>query len=226
VTRDALDAVLADAVRLHFLSARPRLGHREHAMAFVAELDGVAELEGSEGHIVDLGAGGGVPGLVVACELAPQPVVCVERRARRAAFLRLAVSRLALTNVVVEGVAAEDLVAEGRWRGAAAVIARGFGPPERTAAVAAGLVTDGGLVVVSEPPADWPPTGAPATSELGGAHGIETASAVPSPGRPEQVWLTAARRWGSASSLGLHLEAVREGPPALVRLRRDRGCST
>lgn len=46
--------------------------------------------------LVDVGAGSGVPGLVVACLLPDQPVVLVEPIAKRTAFLRSAAARLGL----------------------------------------------------------------------------------------------------------------------------------
>jgi len=148
VPADVVDSVLADAVRLGFLGDLPPAVHRGHASAFVPL---VAH---SQGHVVDLGTGGGVPGLVVAAALAPRLVVCVERRARRAAFLRLATTRLAPANVVVEAMDAATLIAADRWVGAGAVTARSFGPPAVTMPVAAALLALGGVLVVSEPPTD------------------------------------------------------------------------
>lgn len=51
--------------------------------------------------LVDVGAGGGVPGLVVAALSPDLPVYLVEPRAKRAAFLRTAAHALDLVNVKV-----------------------------------------------------------------------------------------------------------------------------
>lgn len=52
--------------------------------------------------LVDVGAGSGVPGLVVACLAPTRPIIVVEPRTKRAAFLRTAAQSLALTGVRVE----------------------------------------------------------------------------------------------------------------------------
>ena len=145
---ERLDAVLDEAARLGFLGGGPAAVHRDHALGFVAV---VAR---TEGHVVDLGTGGGVPGLVLAAALAPRTVVCVERRARRAAFLRMATVRLGLANAVVEASDVAALIAGDHWTGAGAVTARSFGPPAVTMKAGSALLAPGGLLVVSEPPAD------------------------------------------------------------------------
>lgn len=48
--------------------------------------------------ILDVGSGAGLPGLVLAIALPDNPVVLVERRQKRATFLKIAVSQLGLTN--------------------------------------------------------------------------------------------------------------------------------
>lgn len=49
---------------------------------------------------VDVGSGGGLPGLVVAC-IRPEPILLVEPRRKRADFLREAVAKLGLPHVDV-----------------------------------------------------------------------------------------------------------------------------
>lgn len=48
--------------------------------------------------ILDVGSGAGLPGLVLAIALPDNPVFLVERRQKRAAFLKIAVAQLGLTN--------------------------------------------------------------------------------------------------------------------------------
>ena len=53
--------------------------------------------------ILDIGSGAGLPGILLALAFPEQRVTLVERRQRRANFLRIVVSRLGLTNVEVVG---------------------------------------------------------------------------------------------------------------------------
>lgn len=152
---DLLDVVLAEATDLGFLTAHPVVDHRRHAERFVAVID-------KDGPVVDLGTGGGVPGLVVAVAMPERDVILVERGERRAAFLRGAVGRLGLASVQV--VAADAAVAARDHSGVAAIVtARSFGPPAATAECAVPYLALGARLIVSEPPGGdsirWPPAG-------------------------------------------------------------------
>jgi 16S rRNA (guanine527-N7)-methyltransferase len=140
-----LIAALADSQRLGMLGDSPVEEIVEHAGAFVGALAGVA------GTVVDLGSGGGVPGLVIARARPDLRVVLVDRRSRRTDHLRRLVGRLGLGArvEVLELDAAAVPIAD-----AGAVVARGFGPPAATLRAAAPLLRPGGLVIVSEPPPD------------------------------------------------------------------------
>jgi 16S rRNA (guanine527-N7)-methyltransferase len=152
---DLLDQ-LERARVLGFLGPGPVEAHIEHAQVFLTQLVSV------RGQVVDLGSGGGVPGLVVAIERPDLQLTLVESMAKRAAFLREAVRTLSLTNVTVTEERAE-VTGRGALRGqASAVTARSFGPPATTAECAAPLLRVGGLLVVSEPPEStgrWPAHG-------------------------------------------------------------------
>jgi 16S rRNA (guanine527-N7)-methyltransferase len=151
------DPALLDALgasqRLGMLGDRPITEIVEHARAFV---DALASTTGT---VVDLGSGGGIPGLVIARARPDLHLVLVDRRATRTDHLRRLVLRLGLERVEVLTTDARDLpnllpaLVEG-------VVARGFGPPAETLRRAAPLLTTGGVVIVSEPPvpsADrWP----------------------------------------------------------------------
>ena len=141
--------MLAEARTLGFLGSGPPEDQRDHALAFVAALTGRAAGLG-----IDLGTGGGVPGLVVARALPGWRWELVETVARRAAFLERALRRLALDDRVrVVHQRAEDVGRRSQARGRAdAVTARSFGPPAVTAECAAPLLRPGGVLVVSEPP--------------------------------------------------------------------------
>ncbi len=102
------------------------------------------------GVVVDLGSGGGVPGLVIAAARPDLQLVLVDRRRARTDHLVRLVRRLDLMGrVTVHAADALDLTLPSP---ADAVVARGFGPPAATARAAGRVLRDGGLLVVSEPP--------------------------------------------------------------------------
>jgi 16S rRNA (guanine527-N7)-methyltransferase len=152
----ALVGALSESQRLGMLGDRPVADVIEHALAFV---DALADITGT---VVDLGSGGGVPGLVIARARPELRLVLVDRRARRADHLRRLVGRLGIDDRV-EILAVDSAAVPARLPSPAdAVVARGFGPPEATLRAAAPLLRVGGLIVVSEPPPAeggnrWPP---------------------------------------------------------------------
>jgi 16S rRNA (guanine527-N7)-methyltransferase len=107
--------------------------------------------------LVDVGSGGGLPGIPAAILRPELTVTLVEPRARRAAFLRHAVHLLGLRAEVVQG-RAEELT-DGQWSMAAA---QAVWPPGEWLARAPRLVPPGGAIHVlsSTPlaPADVPPS--------------------------------------------------------------------
>jgi 16S rRNA (guanine527-N7)-methyltransferase len=123
----------------------------------IAEIIGHSErfveaLAGMSGTVVDLGSGGGVPGLVIAWRRRDLDVVLVDRRATRTDHLRRLVARLGLgERVTVLTAEARSLphLLDGTVD---AVVARGFGPPLAVVRAAAPILAGGGLLIVSEPP--------------------------------------------------------------------------
>ena len=139
-----------------FLGPGPVAEHITHTGGFLAAL---AEVTGT---VVDLGSGGGVPGLVIGVARPDLTLVLLEATAKRCRFLEAAVQALGLDARVVEGRA--EVLGHGDLRGTAdGVVARSFGAPAATAECAAPLLRLGGILVVSEPPAPaadrWPPEG-------------------------------------------------------------------
>jgi 16S rRNA (guanine527-N7)-methyltransferase len=104
--------------------------------------------------LVDLGTGGGLPGLVLACRWPQARVLLVERQERRALFLQRAVEGLGLAcRVEVAWTRAEEAGREERFRGwGDLVVARAFGRPAVTAECGAPFLEEDGRLVVSEPP--------------------------------------------------------------------------
>ncbi|MCE2807595.1 MAG: class I SAM-dependent methyltransferase [Actinobacteria bacterium] len=152
--------VLERARRLGVLGPGPVLDHVSHAEGFIAALEDLAE--GSL--LIDLGSGGGVPGLVIAEARPDLRVVLLDSLERRVALLAEAIVALKWEGrVVAELARAEDTGRSPQWRGQAdAVTARSFGPPATVAECAAPLLRIDGVLVVSEPPEEtdrWPADG-------------------------------------------------------------------
>jgi len=103
---------------------------------------------------MDLGSGGGIPGLVLARAWPDREGVLLEANRRRGEFLRAAVDDLGWAervSVVIER--AETAGRDPNLRGGfSLVVARSFGPPAVTAECAAPFLRVSGLLVVSEPP--------------------------------------------------------------------------
>ncbi len=147
-TAPELVAALEDAQRLGFLGTRPVGEVIEHARGFVRAL----EAWGPIGSVLDLGSGGGVPGLVIAHDLPATQVTLLDRRAKRTDALERVVRRLGWHDRVT--VICRDVDAFEPDAGFDAVVARGFGPPEFTASTAARLVRPGHPIVISDPPGE------------------------------------------------------------------------
>lgn len=138
---------LARSRTLGFLGPGAVDDHVRHAQGFLRALEGLSGL------VVDLGSGGGVPGLVVARARPDLRLVLLDAMAKRCRFLETSVGVLGLQDrvTVVEG-RAED-VGRGPLRASAdVVLARSFGSPAVTAECAAPLLRVGGRLIVSEPP--------------------------------------------------------------------------
>jgi 16S rRNA (guanine527-N7)-methyltransferase len=150
------DATLLDALgesqRLGMLGQRPLAEVVAHARHFVRAVSDVT------GPVVDLGSGGGVPGLVLAWDRPDLDVTLLDRRSKRTDLLVRLVGRLQMSDRVrvVTG-DARVLAGTAPHRHAyAAVTCRGVGPPSTTLQLAAGLVAPHGVIVISEPPPGTP----------------------------------------------------------------------
>jgi 16S rRNA (guanine527-N7)-methyltransferase len=153
---DGLVEALAESQRRGFLGPGPIEDHVHHSRAFVAVLETLGAA-GSE-TVLDLGSGGGAPGLVLcrAPELAAATLTLVDASQGRTQFLLEAVDALACADrvEVVRG-RAEELAHRPALREAHdVVVARSFGPPAVTAENATGFIRPGGWLIVSEPPTD------------------------------------------------------------------------
>ena len=131
-----------------------------HSEAFVAALPDQCR------RVIDLGSGGGLPGLVVASRRPDLCVTLTDRRERRVDLLRLASAQLGFGDRIT--VVGGDVVRLGREPNLVgmfdAVTARSFGASLLTLRCAVPFLRGGGAVIVSEPPSPdalrrWPPEG-------------------------------------------------------------------
>ncbi len=75
----------------------------------LAYVEAIKEAFPEKGTIVDVGSGAGLPGIVLGVHLPHHNVILVERRQKRAAFLKIVASQLELPNVRVFNLDVTDL---------------------------------------------------------------------------------------------------------------------
>jgi 16S rRNA (guanine527-N7)-methyltransferase len=146
---DQLTGLLLESRQLGFLGPGPVEPHIQHALAYAEAVPA------DPARALDLGAGGGLPGLVLAARGWPSTRwTFLDGQAWRTEFLRRAITELQLEDRVdVVTDRAEEVGRDAAHRGGYdLVVVRSFGPPAVTAECAAPLLADGGLVVVSEGP--------------------------------------------------------------------------
>ena len=179
-------------------SSLPIVGQIQHSEAFLAAL----LIERFEGPVLELGSGGGLPGLVMAVENADIRLVLIDSKRRSTEFLSRAVDELELSpRVSVVNARAEQLGRDLSYRGQfAAVVARSFAPPAVTAECAAPFLRLGGRLIVSEPPMD------------------KTAFGFPQ-GLPHERWPEEG-----CAKVGMKLETVLRGDFGFAVLRQTISC--
>jgi 16S rRNA (guanine527-N7)-methyltransferase len=111
--------------------------------------------------LADLGSGAGLPGLPLKIVRSDIDVTLIESRRRRVMFLRSAIRTMKLGGIHVVEARAESFGGAHRIR-FDAVVMRCAGDVEAMIPLAAGLLSEGGIVVASGPPrardiaaADW-----------------------------------------------------------------------
>lgn len=165
----AVRAELERSRALGFLGPGEVDDHIVHGVDFarvIAHGDGAgAGHDVPESHVVrvlDLGAGGGIPGLVLLACLPDIELTMLDAHRRRTSFLEAAVTRLdGADRARVVHARAEEAGRDPQLRHSMdVVVARSFGPPAATAECAAPFLVPGGRLIVSEPPLEhldrWP----------------------------------------------------------------------
>lgn len=154
-----LAEVLGEAQQLGAIGPAPLDQHVAHADGFLVA---AGQLPAAV-RLLDLGSGGGLPGLVLAARLPEARGVLLDGRVERARLLEGFVERLGWSDrIEVVGRRAEE-AGRGPLRGSFdLVVARGFARPGVTAECGAPFLRVGGRLIVSEPPAEggapdrWP----------------------------------------------------------------------
>jgi 16S rRNA (guanine527-N7)-methyltransferase len=103
---------------------------------------------------MDLGTGGGLPGLVLAATFPRVAWTLLDARAKKVEQVAQFAARLGLPNVTTVHARAEDLADQAAHRGRyAGVVARAVASLEMTIALGRGFVEDGELIVIRGPKA-------------------------------------------------------------------------
>ncbi|MDQ3757565.1 MAG: class I SAM-dependent methyltransferase, partial [Actinomycetota bacterium] len=147
-------STLERARSLGFYGPGPVDPHVDHALGF-------AEAAGEPASFLDLGTGGGLPGLVLLAVWPEVTGVLLDSNERRTEFLRTALAELGWeARVRVLRARAEEAGRDAALRGRTTlVVSRSFGPPAAVAECAAPLLGLDSRLIVSEPPEPvdrWP----------------------------------------------------------------------
>jgi 16S rRNA (guanine527-N7)-methyltransferase len=173
-----LRQVLLEARSAGFLGPGPIEPHLDHATGFVTLARRLSTGSAEPPRLLDLGSGGGLPGLVIALAWPTATLVLLDANERRTDFLRQSVRRLDLEDrVTVVHQRAETSGRDPEYRGTFdGVVVRSFGAPAVVAECSAPFLRLGGWLIVSEPPGSvedggggdggrrWP---APAVAQVG-----------------------------------------------------------
>lgn len=157
--RTVLTSVLVRSRELGFLGPGEVGAHILNAQAFLPGIDDTVQRNtgtATQRHtVVDLGSGGGVPGLVLAVYRPNLHLVLLDAAQRRTDFLQWAVAQLGISDrVTVERGRAEELARMDHLRGVALIVtARSFATPSATAECGVAFLSGvGARVLTSEPP--------------------------------------------------------------------------
>lgn len=196
--------------RIRGLLGPARVGdHLRHAMGF-AEVITTYTGPALAFAAVDLGSGGGLPGLVLAAAWPESSWLLVDSRRKAGQFLAESVTALDLDRVTVVADRSETVAADEEHRGRYRVVtARSFGPPAVTAECAAPFLEPGGILVVSDPPGSSDEDGRP--EDRWPVEALASLGMEPLPPR--------------ISSEGFHFRVMRQAAPCPARFPRRVGAA-
>ena len=151
MSTDWLTRALEESRARGYLGPGPLEPQIDHSRGFVAAWDQFSS--NSPTRFLDLGSGGGLPGLWLLCEWST-PGVLLDSMHKRTAFLSEVLGwDGAPTNGTVVTGRAEELARDPDLEGSFELVtARLFGPPAVTVECAVRFVAVGGVIIVSEPP--------------------------------------------------------------------------
>jgi 16S rRNA (guanine527-N7)-methyltransferase len=181
-----LNEVFAEARDRGYLGDQSIDRQVDHAQGFAAVCAAAltADPPAHPSQLLDLGAGGGLPGLVLALSVPPltERTVLLDGSVRRTEWLQYAIDTLDLSSTVeAVGDRAEIAGRSVSMRSQfSVVVSRSFGRPSVTAECAAPFLCVGGALVVSEPPSSYDvatkrtPDGSLAACSLGPSAELES----------------------------------------------------
>ena len=148
---EAIKDILSTSQNLGFLGPGSIDDYLSHCQGF---LDVIQENNIVTDDVLDLGSGGGIPGLFLSTQLPNSRFVLLDASIRRCQFLSEAVQSLNISSrvqVICERaeITARNIELRGSF---SLVVARGFGQPSVTAECAVPFLKVGGVLLVSEPP--------------------------------------------------------------------------
>jgi 16S rRNA (guanine527-N7)-methyltransferase len=203
----SVSPTLTKASQLGFLGSAPIEVQIDHSLGFVFCAE--TALGQAPRSVLDLGSGGGLPGLVLSSCWPDARIVLVDSNERRTAFLKSVVEdRVTGAGSEVVRARAEELGRDESLRCAFELVtARSFGSPAVVAECGAPFLCLDGMMVVSEPPVEpkeirWPEDGLAQlglstreTLRFDGRFGFKLLTKVyPTPGRfPRRVGIPAKR---------------------------------
>ena len=185
---EALRHALEKARSLGFLGPAPVDAQVRHSEGLAAVAARYFERfgRGAPDVVLELGSGGGVPGLVLAAAWPDAEFILLDSNHRRTAFLVETVHALGWderARVICER--AEVAGHDAALRGSADfVVSRSFGSPAATAECGAPFLSVGGLLVVTEPP---PPVDSETRWPLSGS--ATPTSSTPAISESTRAWL-------------------------------------
>ena len=158
ITLQILQKILTSAVSEGFLTPNASKDGIDHSKGFLFSKNNSLFLKSlnEKDLAVDLGTGGGLPGLVLST-FTNCLWLLADRSERRCAFLKKAVFELGMNDRVEVVACSVEELSHGQYREKAKLVtARSFASPAVTAECASPLLRKDGLFIVSEPPFNNP----------------------------------------------------------------------